>query len=152
MGLERDPLSLVSTIEELLGRKSSGSGLQSQEYARRDPSRWSRGTLHPQKLALTSPTSSCRSVGLICSQTQTTEFSFICIIVSFLISHILYTSLPLSASTSCATCLPVVLIAFVVSCSWYFGYARWWALGETSIYFCEPISFDSRIGSRQGIP
>jgi hypothetical protein len=28
VGLERCPLSLVSTIEELLGRKSSGSGLQ----------------------------------------------------------------------------------------------------------------------------
>jgi hypothetical protein len=28
MGLERDPLSLVSTIEELLGRNSSGSGLE----------------------------------------------------------------------------------------------------------------------------
>jgi hypothetical protein len=29
--LERGPLSLVSTIEELLGRKSSGSGLESRE-------------------------------------------------------------------------------------------------------------------------
>jgi hypothetical protein len=29
MGLERGPLSLVSTIEELLERKSSGSGLES---------------------------------------------------------------------------------------------------------------------------
>jgi hypothetical protein len=28
MGLERGPLSLVSTIEELLGRKSSGSDLE----------------------------------------------------------------------------------------------------------------------------
>jgi hypothetical protein len=33
--LERCPLSLVSTIEELLGKKSSGSGLESQEYGRR---------------------------------------------------------------------------------------------------------------------
>jgi hypothetical protein len=39
VGLERSPLSLVSTIEELLGRKSSGSGLESREYGRRDPSR-----------------------------------------------------------------------------------------------------------------
>jgi hypothetical protein len=29
VGLERGPLSLVSAIEELLGRKSSGSGLES---------------------------------------------------------------------------------------------------------------------------
>jgi hypothetical protein len=32
VGLERGPLSLVSTIEELLGRKSSGSRLESREY------------------------------------------------------------------------------------------------------------------------
>jgi hypothetical protein len=29
----------VSTIEELLGRKSSGSGLEIREYGRGDPSR-----------------------------------------------------------------------------------------------------------------
>jgi hypothetical protein len=45
MGLERDPLSLVSTIEELLGRKSSGSGLEIREYGRKDLSRWPRDTL-----------------------------------------------------------------------------------------------------------
>jgi hypothetical protein len=50
VGLERGPLSLVSTIEELLGRKSSGSGLEIREYCRRDPSRWPRGTLYPQKV------------------------------------------------------------------------------------------------------
>jgi hypothetical protein len=38
-GLERGPLSLVSTIEELLERKSSDSGLESREYSRRDPPR-----------------------------------------------------------------------------------------------------------------
>jgi hypothetical protein len=31
--LEQGPVSLVSTIEELLGRKSSCSGLESREYA-----------------------------------------------------------------------------------------------------------------------
>jgi hypothetical protein len=39
MGPERDPLRLVSTTEEILARKSSGSGLESREYGRRDPSR-----------------------------------------------------------------------------------------------------------------
>jgi hypothetical protein len=39
MGLERGTISLVSTIEELLGRNSSGSGLEIREYGRRDPSR-----------------------------------------------------------------------------------------------------------------
>jgi hypothetical protein len=39
MGLERGPLSLVSTTEELLDKKSSGSCLENREYGRRDPSR-----------------------------------------------------------------------------------------------------------------
>jgi hypothetical protein len=39
VGLEKGPLSLVSTTEELLERKSSGSGLESLEYGRREPSR-----------------------------------------------------------------------------------------------------------------
>jgi hypothetical protein len=39
VGLERGPLSLDSTIEELLGRKSSGSGLENRDYGRRDPPR-----------------------------------------------------------------------------------------------------------------
>jgi hypothetical protein len=49
VGLERGPLSLVSIIEELLGRKSSGCGLESREYGRLDQSRWPRGTLYSQK-------------------------------------------------------------------------------------------------------
>jgi hypothetical protein len=35
VGLERSPLSLVSTIQELLGRKSSGSTLENRDYGRR---------------------------------------------------------------------------------------------------------------------
>jgi hypothetical protein len=46
----------VSTNEELLERKSSGSGLEMREYDRRDESRLPRGNLYQQKLALTSPT------------------------------------------------------------------------------------------------
>jgi hypothetical protein len=53
-----------------------GTGLEVWEYGRGDPSRWPRGTLHPQNLALTSPTSGGRSVGIVRSPTQTTEFSF----------------------------------------------------------------------------
>jgi hypothetical protein len=34
--LERDPLSLVSTIEDPLGRDSGGSGLGKRKYGRRD--------------------------------------------------------------------------------------------------------------------
>jgi hypothetical protein len=44
-GLERGSLNLVSTREELLGRKSSGSGLETQEYGHGDPLCWSRNAL-----------------------------------------------------------------------------------------------------------
>jgi hypothetical protein len=39
VGLERVPLSLVSTIKELIGRNNSGSSLENQDYGLRDPSR-----------------------------------------------------------------------------------------------------------------
>jgi hypothetical protein len=41
------PLSLVGTIEKLLGRKSSGSVLENREYGSRDPLLWPRDTLYP---------------------------------------------------------------------------------------------------------
>jgi hypothetical protein len=68
VGMERGPLSLVSTIEELHERKSSNSGLENREYGSRDPSPSPRGTLYPQKLALTSLISGCRSVGIVFSR------------------------------------------------------------------------------------
>jgi hypothetical protein len=76
VGLERSPLSLVSKIKELLGRNSSGSGIENQEYGRGDPLRWPRDTLYPQKLAITSPTSGGRSVGIGRLLTKATEFFF----------------------------------------------------------------------------
>jgi hypothetical protein len=76
VGLERGPLSLVSTIEELLGKHSNDFGLENREYFHRDPSRWQRGTLYPQKLALTSSTSAGRSVVIVLSRTQGMEFNF----------------------------------------------------------------------------
>jgi hypothetical protein len=74
VGLERGPISLVSVIEGLLERKSSGSGLENLKYTNRDPSRWPRDTHYPQKLALTSPTCGGRSVGVVRSRTQATKF------------------------------------------------------------------------------
>jgi hypothetical protein len=59
-----------------LEEKRIGSGLDSRDYGRGDPLRRARGTLYPQKLALTSPTSDGRSVGIVRSRTQATEFSF----------------------------------------------------------------------------
>jgi hypothetical protein len=74
VGLERGSLWSVSTIEELLEPRSSSSGLENPEYGRGDPSRWPRGTLYLQKLALPSPTSCGLSVGIVLSRTQATEF------------------------------------------------------------------------------
>jgi hypothetical protein len=77
MSLDRGPLSLVSKIEKLLERKSSGSGLESENTAVGDPSHWPHCTLYPEKLALTLPTSGGRSVSIFRSRTQVTEFFYI---------------------------------------------------------------------------
>jgi hypothetical protein len=74
--LERGPLSVMSTIEELFGRRNSNSGLESREYDRRDPLCWQHGTLYPLKFALTSPTSGGRSIGIARSRAKATEFVF----------------------------------------------------------------------------
>jgi hypothetical protein len=51
----------MSTIEELLERKSSGSGLGIRDLSAALTTR----PLYPQKLALTSPTNGGRSVGIV---------------------------------------------------------------------------------------
>jgi hypothetical protein len=74
MGLERGgPLSLVSTTEELLARKSSGPGLENREYGLGIHHADHATPLYPQKLALTSPTSGDPSVGIVRSRTNATE-------------------------------------------------------------------------------
>ena len=76
MGLERGPLSLVRSIEELLELKSRGSGPEN-----RDERPWGSVALtnvtplYPQKLAPTSLTGGGRSVGIVRSRTKATEFS-----------------------------------------------------------------------------
>jgi hypothetical protein len=77
VGLERVHSASWVQLRSYLKGKSSGSCLERREYSRRDPSRWQRGTFYPQKLALTSSTSGGRSVGIVRSRTQATEFSFI---------------------------------------------------------------------------
>jgi hypothetical protein len=72
--LEGGPLSLVSTVEELLGRNSSGSSLEIREYSCGDPLHWPCDTLYPQKLTLLSPTSGSHLVGIVCLQTKAMEF------------------------------------------------------------------------------
>jgi hypothetical protein len=68
VGLERGPLSLVSTTEELLGRRSSGSGLEAENTAVGIRHSDHATPLYPKKLALSSPTSGGRSVGIVRSR------------------------------------------------------------------------------------
>jgi hypothetical protein len=67
----------VSTIEELLERNNSGSGLESREYGRGDPLRRPRDILYQEKLAVTAPKSGCRSGGIVHSRTKATGFGYI---------------------------------------------------------------------------
>jgi hypothetical protein len=76
VGLERGPLSLVSTPEELLDRKVAApvqkTGNTAVGIRRADHVVLS---IH-KMLAITSPTSVGRAVGIVRSRTQTMEFSF----------------------------------------------------------------------------
>jgi hypothetical protein len=75
--MERDLFSLVSTIEELLETKNIGSGPESREYGHRDPSLRPRNTIYPQNVSTNFVESGGRSVGIVRSRTQTTEFSLL---------------------------------------------------------------------------
>jgi hypothetical protein len=77
MGLERVPLSLVSTTEELLDRKvaalvyktdNTDVGIHHADHV--------APSIH-NKLAITSPTSCGRSVGIVRLRTQIMEFSLV---------------------------------------------------------------------------
>jgi hypothetical protein len=53
-----------------------GIGLEYREYGCRDPSFWLRGTLFPQKLALTLLTRGGRSVDIVRWRTEAMKFVF----------------------------------------------------------------------------
>jgi hypothetical protein len=80
--MERGPLSLVSTTEELLGSNSSGSGLESREYGRRICHVDHVAPSIRKKLALTSLTSGGRSVGIVHLRTEAMDFFYRSCIVS----------------------------------------------------------------------
>jgi hypothetical protein len=64
VGLERGPLSLVSTIKKLLERKSGSSGPETENMA--------ISICHTDHVA---PSILCRLVGIVRSWTEATEFS-----------------------------------------------------------------------------
>jgi hypothetical protein len=110
--LERGPHSLVSTIEELLGRNNNDSGLENRDYGRGNPLRWPRDTIYPQKSALTSPKRGGRSVGTICLRTKATEFVlFVCSKGTIASEIVIWRQqLPLTRLIACEThCVPCVL-------------------------------------------
>jgi hypothetical protein len=74
--LERSPLSLLSITEELLEWKSICSGSRKPRL-KAMRIRCAEHILHPQKLALTSPTSGGRLVGIVRLRSKDTEFSFL---------------------------------------------------------------------------
>jgi hypothetical protein len=73
-GLERGPLSLVSTTEELLDRKVAAPVYKTENTAMGIGRADHVTPSIRKKLAITSPTSDGRSVGIVRSRTQTTEF------------------------------------------------------------------------------
>jgi hypothetical protein len=120
VGLKRGPPSLMSTIEELLGRNNSDCCLESWAYGIRDPSRWPRDTLYPQKLAVTLPTICGLSVGLVRSRTKSTELVF------FVAAYCLFIEPSVStASQFCETCQNDL------HCSYVTDFANWGHLLST---------------------
>jgi hypothetical protein len=89
VALELDPLSLVSTIEELLGRKSNGSGPKEEITAAGDRLTDHKTPLCPQKLALTSSTIGGRLVGIVRTRIQVTEFVFSLIVCPIFLTTVL---------------------------------------------------------------
>jgi hypothetical protein len=77
VGLERGPLSLVSTSEELLDRKVVAPVYKTDNTAVEIRHADHVAPSIRKKLAITSPTSGGRSAGIVRSRTQATEFSLV---------------------------------------------------------------------------
>jgi hypothetical protein len=80
VGLERGPLSLVRSVEEKKKKKVAVPGLENRDLTAVGTHCTDHVTpLYPQKLALTSPTSGGRSVGIVRSPAKAMEFSLVAV-------------------------------------------------------------------------
>jgi hypothetical protein len=82
VGLERGPLSLVSTTEDLLDRKVAAPAYKIENTVVRIRHADHVAPSIRKKLTITSPPSGGRSVGIVRSRTQTMEFSFLFLLLS----------------------------------------------------------------------
>jgi hypothetical protein len=74
VGLERGPLSLVGTVEELLERKIGGSGLENGDYGRRGLLRWPRDTPLSSKVDTNFADKRRSSISIVLSRAKATKF------------------------------------------------------------------------------
>jgi hypothetical protein len=95
LGLERGPLSLVSKLEEYLEEKVAIWTIEQKilSYCLRDPLRWPRDTLYPQRLALTSLTIGGRLVGRVLSRTKATELLLLLLLLKVTLQNLVHTLL-----------------------------------------------------------
>jgi hypothetical protein len=83
VGLQRGPLRLVSKNGELLERRSSGSGIKTENTVVRISH--ADHVVHPQKLALTLQTSGRLSVVIVRSVSKTRQLIYIYIYIYILV-------------------------------------------------------------------
>jgi hypothetical protein len=126
MGLERGPLSLLRIIEELFERKVAVPVWKTEINGRGDSLRWLRDALYPLKLALTSPTSCGRSIGIVYWQTKAPES----VKVWHLCANIEIIRTPLQKKF----CKNQVCVSKLVS-----NYARSWGMQQATVGPCTCI-------------